>query len=133
MAAVTSCENALLCVEFPQVQYIDLSEIVHVVKADVIATSERLDLHVRTLFVCEVSPEWRLKLGFGTKKKCPFPLYRGHPSLEVTDTKIMYIVLRPNFVSPEWSCPLNKAIPWRVSIVFPLSVLPSKSRAPVFA
>ena len=89
MAAVTSCENALLCVEFPQVQYIDLSEIVHVVKADVIVTSERLDLHVRTLFVCEVSPEWRLKLGFGTKKKCPFPLYRGHPSLEVTDTKIM--------------------------------------------
>ena len=89
MATVTSCENALLCVEFPQVQYIDLSEIVHVVKADVIAASERLDLHVRTLFVCEVSPEWRLKLGFGTKKKCPFPLYRGHPSLEVTDTKIM--------------------------------------------
>ena len=46
MAAVTSCENALLYVEFPQVQYIDLSEIVHVVKADVIGTSERLDLHV---------------------------------------------------------------------------------------
>ena len=89
MAAVTSCENALLCVEFPQVQCIDLSERVHVVKADVIATSERLYLHVRTLFVCEVSPEWRLKLGFGTKKKCLFPLYRGHPSLEVTDTKIM--------------------------------------------
>ena len=32
-------------------QYIDLSEIVDVVKADVIVTSERLDLHVRTLFV----------------------------------------------------------------------------------
>ena len=57
MAAVTSCENALLCVEFPQVQYIDLSEIVHVVKANVIVTSERLYLHVRTLFVCEVYPE----------------------------------------------------------------------------
>ena len=57
IAAVTSCENALLCVEFPQVQYIDLSEIVHVVKANVIVTSERLYLHVRTLFVCEVSPE----------------------------------------------------------------------------
>ena len=41
MAAVTSCENALLCVEFPQVQYIDLSEIVHVVKAEVIVSSER--------------------------------------------------------------------------------------------
>ena len=50
MAAVTSCENTLLDVEFPQVQYIDLSEIVHVIKADVIGTSERLDLHVRTLF-----------------------------------------------------------------------------------
>ena len=34
-------------------QYIDLSEIVHVVKADrdVIVTSVREDLHVRTLFV----------------------------------------------------------------------------------
>ena len=41
----------ILCVEFPQVQYIDLSEIVHVVKADVIVTSVRQDLHVRTLFV----------------------------------------------------------------------------------
>ena len=50
MAAVKSCENALLYVEFPQVQYIDLSEIVHVVKADIIGTSERLDLHVRMLY-----------------------------------------------------------------------------------
>ena len=57
IAALTSCENVLLCVQFPQVQYMDLSEIVHVVKADVIVTSERLDLHVRTLFVCEVSLE----------------------------------------------------------------------------
>ena len=32
-------------------QNIDLSEIVHVVKADVIVTSVRRDLHVRTLFV----------------------------------------------------------------------------------
>ena len=84
LAAVTSCENVLLCVEFPQVKYMDFSGIVHVVKAIVIVTSEHLDVHVRTLFVCEVSLEWRLKLGFGTKKKCPFSLYRGHPSLEVT-------------------------------------------------
>ena len=56
MAALTSCENVLLRVEFPQVQYMDLSEIVHVVKADVIVTSERLDLHVRTLLVCERCP-----------------------------------------------------------------------------
>ena len=81
-------------VEFPQVQYIDLSEIVHVVKADVIVTSVRQDLHVRTLCDCyfscaEVSPEWRLKLRSGTMKKCPFPLNSGDPSLEVTDTKVM--------------------------------------------
>ena len=29
----------ILCIEFPQVQYIDLSEIVHVVKAIVIVTT----------------------------------------------------------------------------------------------
>ena len=43
--------SAILCVEFSQVQYIDLSEIVHVVKADVMVASVRQDLHVRTLFV----------------------------------------------------------------------------------
>ena len=73
-------------------QYIDLIEIVHVVKAVVIVTSVRLDL--RTFFCecfifrAEVSPEWRLKLRSGTKKKCPFPLNRGDLSIEVTDTKI---------------------------------------------
>ena len=28
-------------------------------------------------------------LGFGTQIKCPFPLNRGVPSVEVTDLKIM--------------------------------------------
>ena len=65
MAALTSCENALLCVEFPQVQFIDLSEIVHVVKADVIKTSERLDLHVRTLFASVIFFVLRFPLNGG--------------------------------------------------------------------
>ena len=34
----------MLCVEFPRVQYIDLTEIVHVVRAVVIVTCARLDL-----------------------------------------------------------------------------------------
>ena len=38
----------------------------------------------------KVSPEWRLDLGVGTLKKCPFPLNRGVPSKEVTNTKIMW-------------------------------------------
>ena len=34
----------MLCVEFPRVQYIDLTEIVHVLKAVVIVTCASLDL-----------------------------------------------------------------------------------------
>ena len=37
----------------------------------------------------KVSPKWRLNLGFVAQKNCPFPLNRGVPSTEVTDTKIM--------------------------------------------
>ena len=50
-------------------------------------------------------PEWRLNLGFGNLKKCPFPLNRNVPSMEATDTKITLNVNKfpgPNFVSPEW-------------------------------
>ena len=32
-----------------------------------------------------------LNPGFGTQKKGPFPLNKGVPSTEVTDTKIMWI------------------------------------------
>ena len=39
----------MLCVEFPLVQYIDLSEIVHVLKAIAIVTSKHLNLS--TIFV----------------------------------------------------------------------------------
>lgn len=39
-------KSAILCVEFPQVQYIDLSEIVHIAKAVVIVTSVRIALWI---------------------------------------------------------------------------------------
>ena len=58
---------------FSQVQYIDLSEIVQFVEADIIVITVHLKLS--TLFVishvlgAKVSPEWRLNLVFGTQKK----------------------------------------------------------------
>ena len=65
----------MLCVEFPLVQYIDLSEIVHVLKAVAIVTSEHLNLStifLLSLFLSpKVSPEWRLNQG-RTQKKCSF-------------------------------------------------------------
>ena len=54
-----------------------------------------ISVNLSTLFVvshilgAKVSAEWRLNLGFGTQKKCPFPLNRGVPSKEVIDKKIM--------------------------------------------
>ena len=51
----------MLCVEFPQVQYIDLCEIVCVLKAVTIVTSEDLNLSMTLVvsnFLCpNVSPE----------------------------------------------------------------------------
>ena len=70
----------MLYVEFPQVQYIDLSKIVHVLKLVANLSSERLNLS--TIFVvshflsAKVSPEWRLHPGYRSQKKCPFPLNR---------------------------------------------------------
>ena len=84
-----------LCVEFPQVQYIDLREIVHVLKAVTIVTSVQLNnlsmiFVVSHFLIAELFPKWRLNPGFGTQKKCPFPLVkRGVPSIEVANTKIM--------------------------------------------
>ena len=54
------------------------------------------------LFIAKVSPEWGLNPGFGTQTKCPFPLNRGVPSLEVTNTKIMWTFFRDKIL-----CPLN--------------------------
>ena len=62
-------------------QYIDLSEIVHILKAVAIVTAEHSTLS--TLFVvshllsAKVSPELRLNPSFRTQKKRPFPLNRG--------------------------------------------------------
>ena len=52
-----------------------------------------------------VSPRWRFNLGFGTHKKCPFPLSRGVPSIEVTDSKIM-----STFFLDQILCPLNGGV-----------------------
>ena len=56
-------------------------------------TSVHLDLTILvvSLFLsAKVSPEWRLNPGFGTQKKCPFPLNRSIPSKEVRNTKNMW-------------------------------------------
>ena len=73
-----------LCVEFRQVQYIDLREIVHVLKAVTIVTSVQLN-NLSMIFVvshfssAKVSPNWRLNPGFGMQKKCPFLLVNRCP------------------------------------------------------
>ena len=76
----------MYCVEFPQVQYINLSEVVHVLNAVAIVTRVHLNISlifvVSNFLITKVSPEWRLNLGFGTNKKCPSPLNRGVPSIE---------------------------------------------------
>ena len=63
----------MLCVEFPLVQYIDLSEIVHVLKAIAIVTSKHLNLStifvVNHFFSAKVSAEWRFKPGFRDLEK----------------------------------------------------------------
>ena len=62
---------------FPKCSTPISSEIVHVLKAVAIATSEHL--HLSTIFVvshfwsAKVSPEWRLNQGFENKKSVPFP------------------------------------------------------------
>ena len=101
----------MLCVKFPQVQYIDFSEIVHVLKAVAVLTSEHLKLS--TVFVvihllsAKVTPEWRLNPDFGSQKKCPFSLTRGVSSIEVTNTKMML-----TFFQDQLFCPLNGGVPW---------------------
>ena len=60
-------------------------------KAVAIVTSEHRNLS--KIFVDshfssgKVSPEWSLNQGFGTKKKCPFPLNRGVPSIKVSQRR----------------------------------------------
>ena len=64
----------MLCAEFPQVQYINVIEMVHVLKAVAIETGEDPTFVVVSHFLsAKVSPEWRLKPGFGTQKKVSLP------------------------------------------------------------
>ena len=82
----------------------------------------------------KVSPEKILGLDFETQEKCPFPLNRDIPSIEVTNTKIMWtyfwdqILCPPNrgvlsievtntkimwtFFWDQIVCPLNRCVPW---------------------
>ena len=66
-------------------------------------------LVVSHYFSAKVSPEWRLNLGFGTQKKCPFPLNRSVPSLEVTDAKIMWTIFGTKVCVP-W---MEVSLVWR--------------------
>ena len=67
----------MLCVEFPQAKYIDVSDITHVLKAAAVTNSEHLNssmIFVASHFLsAKVSPpEWRLNLGFRTRNSVPF-------------------------------------------------------------
>ena len=62
---------------------------------------------VRHFLSAKVSPEWRSNSGFGTQNKSPFPLNRGVPSIEVTNTKIMW-----KFSRSQIFCPLKGVDPW---------------------
>ena len=74
----------LLCVAFPQVKYINLSEIVRLVKT--VALLRSVNLKLSTLFVVSrflsVSPEGRLNPVFGPRKKVSL-------QSEITGTKII--------------------------------------------
>jgi len=50
------------------------------------------------------------KPGFRHQKKCSFPLSRGVPSIEVTDTKIT-VYVNNIFFQGQILCPLNKGVP----------------------
>jgi len=99
-----------LYVELTQALFIDLSEIVKFVKASTFVISAHLK--ISTLFVisrilrAKVSPEWRLNPGFGTQKKCLFPLNRGVYPTEIIDTKIMWTFFRGQIL-----CPLEVCLP----------------------
>ena len=78
--------TCLCYVVLNQVRYINLSEIVHVLKAVAIVTSVHLNISmiflVSHFLSAQVTPKWRLSPSFGTKKKCPSPLSRGVPWIE---------------------------------------------------
>ena len=84
----------MLGVESPQGQYIDLSELIHVLKAHVaIVNSEHFNLTtifvVSHFLIAKVTPGCRLNSGFWNLNYCPFPLNKDVPSKEVTISKII--------------------------------------------
>ena len=79
----------MLCVEsFKCGRTSILGDVVHVLKVVAIVVSVHLNLPkillVSLFLSAKVFPDWRFHLGFKTRKKCPFPLNRGVPSIEVT-------------------------------------------------
>ena len=93
-------------------QYIDLSELIHVLKAYVaIVTSKHLNLAtifvVSHFLIAKVTPGWRLNSGFWNLNYCPFPRNKDAcPFKRGNNFKdYMNIFPGPNFVSPEWRCP----------------------------
>ena len=85
--------------------YIDLNNIVQFVQSFTIAICVLLKMStfcvVSYYLSAKASPEWSLSLGFRTQKKlCPFNRgnrYRNYGG----------VFPGPNFLSPEWRCPLN--------------------------
>ena len=104
----------MLCVEFSQVQCIDLSKVVKVLKAVAIVTSEHLNLLTFLWTVTFWMPPWipwmEVKCGFwdpgkvslSPEQRCPFN--RGTPA---TTTKIMWKC----FWDQIW-CHLTEGVPW---------------------
>ena len=85
----------------------------NVLKAVAIQTSEQLNLSMTfvvshfLIATFKVSPEWKLKSRYWNQKKCPrCPFNRGNK-----DKDYVNIFPGPNFVSPEWRCPLNRGLP----------------------
>ena len=77
-----------------------------------VATFTSKHFHLSKIFLAshflnaKVTPKWKLSPSFGTQKKCPFPLNTGVPSIEVTNTKIMW-----TFFPDQILCPLNGGDP----------------------
>ena len=85
--------------------YIDLNNIVQFVQSFTIAICVLLKMStfcvVSYYLSAKASPEWSLSLGFRTQKKlCPFN--RGNRYKNYVG-----VFPGPNFLSPEWRCPLN--------------------------
>ena len=106
----------ILCIAFAWVKTIDLSDIVHVLKAVIILTSVHLNLsnpfvvsHVKS---AKAFPWTEVKLVWGPRKvflsleqSCPFSRGNRYKDYVIT------IFPGPNFVSSEWRCPLNRGVP----------------------